>query len=102
MTQLEITSVSGATYPLNIYACNVYQNQCILVATLYSAPSSTVVILLPPQFDSAPSVGILIQDSVGCEKFQISYCGSSGYFKQFQDYNEFLFMDYAIYQWEGV
>ena len=78
MTQIEILGVSGATYPLNIFACDVYQNQCILIATLYSVPVSPIIITLPPQFDS------------------------SGYFKQFQDYNEFLFMDYVIYQWEGV
>lgn len=102
MTQIEILGVSGATYPLNIFACDVYQNQCILIATLYSAPVSPVIITLPPQFDSSPAVGILIRDNNGCEKFEIGYCGSSGYFKQFQDYNEFLFMDYVIYQWEGV
>ena len=102
MTQIEILGVSGATYPLNIFACDVYQNQCILIATLYSAPVSPVIITLPPQFNSSPAVGILIRDNIGCEKFEIGYCGSSGYFKQFQDYNEFLFMDYVIYQWEGV
>jgi hypothetical protein len=102
MTQIEITGVSGATYPLNIYACDVYQNQCVLIATLYLNPVSTIIITLPPQFDSSPAVGILIRDNNGCEKFEIGYCGSSGYFKQFQDYDDFLFMDYVIYQWEGV
>ena len=102
MTQIEILGVSGATYPLNIYACDVYQSQCVLIATFYSAPVSPVIITLPPQFNSSPAVGILIKDNKDCEKFEIGYCGSSNYFKQFQDYNEFLFMDFVIYQWEGI
>ena len=63
MTQIEILGISGATYPLNIYGCDVYQNQCVLIATLYSSPVSTLTITLPPQFDSSPAVGILIKDS---------------------------------------
>ena len=63
MTQIEILGVSGATYPLNIFACDVYQNQCILIATLYSVPVSPIIITLPPQFDSSPAVGILIRDN---------------------------------------
>src|SRR6056300_1571193 len=101
MTQIDIIGISGATYPVTIYECDVYQNQCVLIATLYSAPSPNITIILPPQFDTSPAVGILIRDNRECEKFEVGYCGGSGYYKQFQDYNDFLFMDYVIYQWEG-
>ena len=40
--------------------------------------------------------------AIQCDSITFKEYVSETDFKQFQDYNEFLFMDYAIYQWEGV
>jgi len=76
MTTIEITGVTGATYPIDIYVCDVYGAMCFIVATIPGPPPPppTIPIILPYQFDSAPAVGIKIIDSGGCEKFEIYNC----------------------------
>lgn len=104
MTQIEISSISGGTTPFNIYSCDVYQEQCVLVATIYDPIPPNVVITLPQQFDYAPAIGILVVDGNGCERFEVGDCGDSGYSKIFQDTDDlhiFQFMDFVIYQFEG-
>lgn len=104
MTQLEIISISGGTLPINIYACDVYQNQCILFATINTPIPPNVIFTLPQQFDTAPAIGILIVDANGCERFEVGVCGDTGYTKIFQDISDdyvFQFMDFVIYQFEG-
>lgn len=104
MTQLEIISISGGTLPINIYACDVYQNQCILFATINTPVPPNIIFALPQQFDTAPAIGILIVDANGCERFEVGVCGDTGYAKIFQDISDdyvFQFMDFVIYQFEG-
>jgi hypothetical protein len=33
-----------------------------------------ITITLPPQFNTAPAVGLLLIDSIGCERFEEIYC----------------------------
>jgi hypothetical protein len=104
MTQIQIWSISGGTAPFNIYACDVYQEQCVLIATIYDPVPPQVIITLPQQFDFAPAIGILVVDNNDCERFEVGVCGDSGYTKIFQDTDEnhiFQFMDFVIYQFEG-
>jgi hypothetical protein len=104
MTQLEITGISGGTLPINIYACDVFQNQCVLFATINTTVPPNIIFTLPQQFDTAPAIGILIIDANGCERFEVGVCGDSGYTKIFQDISDdhiFQFMDFVIYQFEG-
>lgn len=104
MTQIEITKITGGSGPFTIYACDVYQEQCILVATIYTPIPPHITITLPSQFDYAPAVGILVVDSDNCERFEVGVCGDSGYTKIFQNDGEphvFEFMDFIIYQFEG-
>ena len=104
MTQIEVWQISGGTTPFNLYACDVYQEQCILIATIYDPVPPQVIITLPQQFDFAPAIGILVVDGNDCERFEVGVCGDSGYTKIFQDTDEdhiFQFMDFVIYQFEG-
>jgi len=74
MRAIDISQITGTTFPYLIYACDVYGNQCILLAVVNTSvpPSNTIV--LPPQFNSAPAVGIKVVDNDGCERFHILYC----------------------------
>jgi hypothetical protein len=69
--QVTITSVFGLTPPFSAYCCNVYGNQCVYVGSGVMPP---ITITLPPQFNTAPAVGLLLIDSIGCERFEEIYC----------------------------
>lgn len=100
MTQIQINNVTGLTLPYEIFICNVYGNNCVLVATVNTTIPPVVTITLPPQYDMAPAIGILIKDLL-CERFITLNClDLPPIFKQFQDGDEFFFMDYSIYQFQ--
>jgi hypothetical protein len=104
MTQIEITSISGGTAPFNFYSCDIYQEQCILIATINAPIPPNIIITLPQQFDYAPAIGVLVVDGNGCERFEVGVCGDTGYTKIFQNTDDdyiFQFMDFVIYQFEG-
>ncbi len=73
MTSIQITEISGLTYPYDIYVCDVFGNQCLLVATINSDVPPVNTLVLPPQFNTAPAVGVKIV-SHDCVKFNIVYC----------------------------
>jgi hypothetical protein len=98
MTKLDINSITGASLPLNLYACDVYGNQCVLIATITTAIPPPIEIILPAQFNTAPALGLKLIDSIGCEKFGIIYCDDKA--KIFQDGVIFIFMDADIYIFE--
>jgi len=100
MTQLQINNVTGLTTPYQIYICDVYGNQCVLVATVNTTIPPTITITLPSQFDTAPAIGVKLID-LYCEKFAVLNCIKLPPFeKQFQDGDYFFFMDYSIYQFQ--
>ena len=74
MSQIEITLTSGATTPFNLFVCDVYGNQCVLVTTIYTPIPPSIFITLPIQFNTAPAIGIKLTDALGCEKFEIYNC----------------------------
>lgn len=74
MTTIDITNITGLTYPYNIYVCDIYGNNCILISTVFTTIPPSNTILLPPQFNTSPSVGIKIITPDGCEKFKIIEC----------------------------
>jgi hypothetical protein len=76
MRAIYINNITGLSFPYTIYVCDVYGNNCILIATILTSvpPSNTIV--LPPQFDSAPSIGVKIITFDNCEKFNIFDCNS--------------------------
>lgn len=95
-----ISNVTGLTIPYQIYVCDVYGNNCAIVATVNTTIPPMASITLPPQFDTSPAIGVLIKD-LYCERFIVLNCVSlppEG--KQFQDGDYVFFMDYSIYQFQ--
>lgn len=74
MTLIEITNITGVTFPYQIYVCDVYGNQCVLLGTINTTVPPTNSFLLPIQFNNAPAVGIKIISSNGCERFETVDC----------------------------
>ena len=98
MTQLTINSIIGLIPPFSGYACDVYGNQCVYIGEITVTP---VTLTLPPQFNMAPAIGLKLIDGTGCEKFRILICIDDPLVeKQFQDYDDFFFMDYEIYKFQ--
>jgi hypothetical protein len=100
MTQLQINNVTGLTLPYEIYICNVYGNDCILFATVNTLIPPQAIITLPVEFDTAPAIGVKIINPT-CEKFIVLNCVEIPPIeKQFQDGDDFFFMNYEIYQFQ--
>jgi hypothetical protein len=75
MTSIEITSITGSiTMPYTVYACDVYGNNCIIVASIGTTVPPSNTIILPYQFNTAPAVGIKIITMDGCERFETFNC----------------------------
>lgn len=98
MTSIEITNISGLTYPYTVYVCNIYGLSCILVATINAPVPASVTIPLPPEFLMAPAVGIKLIASNGCERFGTFYCTDDN--KDFMDYEDFYFQDSQLYYFQ--
>lgn len=104
MVQVGFESISGGTLPINLYACDVYQNQCVLFGIIDDTVPPIVNFTLPQEFDNVPAIGILLVDSEGCERFEVAVCGDSNYAKIFQNTDDdyvFQFMDFIVYRFEG-
>jgi hypothetical protein len=74
MISIILNTISGLTYPYDIYVCDVYGNNCGYISQINTNVPAPVEIVLPPPFDMAPAVGIKIVTSDGCEKFIIINC----------------------------
>jgi len=74
MTSIILNSITGLTYPYDIYVCDVYGNNCGYIAQINTPVPASVEIVLPPPFDMAPAVGIKIITSDGCERFRVIDC----------------------------
>ena len=74
MQNVTISNISGLTQPYDIYACDVYGNQCVLIATIRTSVPPSIIINLPSMFDTAPAVGIKIITSDGCERLETVNC----------------------------
>jgi surface protein len=76
MTTIDITNIIGLSYPYDIYVCDIYGENCVLVSTVFTSIPPSNTILLPPQFSTSPSVGIKVITLDGCERFKIVDCYS--------------------------
>jgi len=74
MTSIILNSITGLTYPYDVYVCDVYGNNCGYVAQVISSIPPTIEIVLPPPFNMAPAVGIKIITSDKCERFKVIDC----------------------------
>jgi hypothetical protein len=100
MKAINISNITGLNFPYTIYACDVYGNNCILIATISTSVPPINSIVLPIQFNSAPAIGIKVVTSDNCERFHIFDC-SFPKPKQFQDYENFEFMDAILYDFQN-
>ena len=98
MTQVTINSIVGLIPPYSGFACDVYGNQCVYIGQITVTP---ITITLPSQFDTAPAIGLKLIDTTGCEKLITLICIEvEPVEKQYQDGDDFFFMDYEIYQFQ--
>jgi hypothetical protein len=100
MTQLIINNITTGTLvpPFSGYVCTVYNVGCVYVGQITTTP---VTITLPPAFNMAPAIGFKLIDSTGCEKFGVLPCiDLPPVEKQFQDGDDFYFMDWEIFQFQ--
>jgi hypothetical protein len=76
MTQVRIDSITGVVYPIDIYVADVYGNNRTYLATVINGPVPPELsyTTLPPLFDNAPSVMVIVIDANNCEKFEIIPC----------------------------
>lgn len=77
MRQIRITTISGSTYPINVFIADVYGNNRSLLGTISSGPVPPTVTyntVIPSIFDTAPEVMLLLVDDKGCELFKILDC----------------------------
>lgn len=71
MTNLIINSIVGLLPPFSGYTCDVYGNQCVYIGEITTTP---ITITLPPQFYTAPAIGLKLIDTTGCEKLMTFIC----------------------------
>lgn len=91
MNALVFNSISGLNQPYTVYVCDVFGNNCILMAYIATSVPIVNTMVLPPFFNSAPAIGVKVITSNGCEKFKILYCSED--IKEFMNLEDFFFMD---------
>lgn len=77
MTQVRITDISGGTYPINVYIADVYGNNQSLLGVINPGPVPPVVeynTVIPPIFETAPEIMLLLVDANNCQIFKILQC----------------------------
>lgn len=77
MVQIRISNISGTTYPVNVFLADVYGNNRSLLGVIDPGPvppAQQYNITIPPIFETAPEVMLLLVDDNGCELFKILEC----------------------------
>lgn len=77
MTQVRITDISGGTYPINVYIADVYGNNQTLLGVINPGPVPPIVeynTVIPPIFETAPEIMLLLVDANNCQVFKILQC----------------------------
>lgn len=77
MTQVRITDISGGTYPINVYIADVYGNNQTLLGVINPGPVPPLVeynTVIPPIFNTAPQIMLMLVDANNCSVFKILDC----------------------------
>lgn len=74
MVTLDINTITGLTQPYDVHICNVFEQNCVFVATINTSVVSPITIPLPSEFSTAPVIGVKITTSDGCSRFKLIYC----------------------------
>ena len=74
LQQVIISSISGTSYPYNVYLCDYTLSYCDLVTTVNSSVELPIYIDLPSEFSYTNNVIVKLVDSNGCEVFTPITC----------------------------
>lgn len=74
MTNFIFSGVSGVELPYDVWGCDIYGNNCILIATINTTIPPAITIELPPAFDTYPGILIKIKNCSGCEYSEYYVC----------------------------
>lgn len=77
MTQVRIDYISGGTYPISVYIADYFGNNKSLLGTISAGPVPPTITynsVIPSIFSTAPQIMLILQDSLGCETFQLLDC----------------------------
>ena len=75
MNQLiTISSISGSSYPYDVYFCDYTLSYCTMVDTINNSSELPVSLTLPTEFQNTNNLIIKLIDTNGCESFTPLYC----------------------------
>ena len=80
MTQIRITNISGGTYPITVYIADVYGNNRAQIGIINPGPVPPEKDFnsgnspIPPIFNTAPQIMLILKDANNCEIFKILDC----------------------------
>lgn len=77
MVQVRLDFISGASYPVSVYIADVYGNNKSLLGTISTGPVPPQInynSVIPPIFQTAPQIMVIVEDSEGCSVFKILDC----------------------------
>lgn len=79
MRQIRIVDISGATYPVDVYIADVNGNYQTYLGTITSGtglfpPDVNYTTQIPPIFNTAPAIMLLMIGANGCRVFKILDC----------------------------
>jgi len=77
MVQVRLDFISGASYPVSVFIADVYGNNQSLLGTINAGPVPPEISynsVIPPIFQTAPQIMLILRDSAGCEIFKILDC----------------------------
>lgn len=76
MTQIIFTGSTGFTLPYNVYGCDIYGNNCILIATIDNLIPPSITVTLPPIFDTYPGITIKVSNCINCDYYEFVVCNN--------------------------
>ena len=77
MKQLRIVTISGATYPIDVYIADTNANNKNYIGTISAGPVPPTVnfnVTIPSIFQTADEVMLIMSDANECEIFRILDC----------------------------
>ena len=77
MVQVRIDLITGAVYPVKVFIADVYGNNKTQLGTINPGPVPPEVAYnsgIPPIFQTAPQIMLILEDASGCETFKILDC----------------------------
>lgn len=75
--QLRIVTISGASYPIDVYIADINANNKSFIGVINSGPvppTVTFTTTIPTIFQTASEVMLILTDNNGCEIFKILDC----------------------------